>query len=149
MKITNSMIRRKLRIYPIMRGEIGTLSEMIETYKLMNREYIVMPGTGDRVQGGEAQGLEEYTIKRIEYIERLEKELSDMWIVYRAINAYISSLIPDSLEEHIINMRYIQRRPLSWYSIARKLKYSVDWVQHKDCEIIEDIAKLCVFRQKK
>jgi len=65
------------------------------------------------------------------------------------IHTHILSLMPDSLEKKIIDMRYLQRRPMSWGKIAYKLHYSSVWIKQKDERIIEDIAKRCVFKQKK
>lgn len=79
---------------------------------------------------------EDAAIRKIERIEKLEKQIAKNKIKIQKIDRALKSL--DEVERKIVEGKYIER--LQWWQIEELVKYSVRWCREKKDRAIGKIA---------
>ncbi len=79
---------------------------------------------------------EDEVIRKIERIERLEKQIAKNKIKIQKIDRALNSL--DEVEREIIEGKYLEG--MQWWEIAESVKYSARWCNEKRKRAIEKIA---------
>jgi hypothetical protein len=149
------MIRSKVRYYlhnlEGLKQDIADINGDLEQYRAMSSESFqvrqdadVLPDAPDNDGSQHSKysshsNVEQLAVNRLEFIEKLEKELFDKKIILSAICCvlYYLNSYDRQTDKQIIQLRYTEHLP--WAVVGRKLNYDRDYVRQRDQKIVDEI----------
>ena len=129
-----------------LKEDIRNIQESIELYRNMDIEYTITPILSHLpIHHENDSKVERCVIKRVEYIEQLQRDLMYKHIILDAITSVLNYIHTTSTEYTVIYLRYFDKRKgrsdNSFQYIAQKLNYTKRRIQSIDEKIISSICK--------
>ncbi len=128
-----------------LKEDIRNIQESIELYRNMDIEYTITPILSHLpIHHENDSKVERCVIKRVEYIEQLQRDLMYKHMILDAITSVLNYVHTTSTEYTVMYLRYFDkqkgRSDNSFKDIAQKLNYTESRVEKIDRKIINNIC---------